>query len=319
MFELMELDLVVLLLLIGKLAELAMINGKDEMLKKIEEAIILSKAQELLPSSFQPDPQRDEFLDEGEIELIDGTTWLDSVHIDAALTLLRHRFTDINGLFNVEWGATLSFAKAGNKWIQIIHNGQDHWLCAAQGFYSDDVTVYDSLTAGRSQFSMETHAINCIGCLGCSQNNNDLTILNMCCDRQDNVNDCGVYAIAFATALAYGKNPSGLRFDGLKLRSHLMSCFRRKQISLFPTLNATRERCEPPFVLTLPLFCHCRRSDAKLNGDWDLIQCVGSCGGRYHRMCDRIPQTVFDKEDRWICPRCVDEQPAAVLSNDFSL
>ena len=259
----------------------------------------------------EPDPRREQVLNDDEIALIGHRTWLESIHINAALTLLRRQFTDIGALFNVEWGVTLSFSKAGKRWIQIIHNGADHWMCAAQGFHTEtqDVTVYDSLSAGTSSFKQEIHTINCIGCLGHSDGD-QLMMLNMSCQRQDNEYDCGVYAIAFATALALGRNPSDIVFDARHLRSHLIHCFRNGKLSLFPvlereTLELREQRCEPPFVLALPLFCSCRRSDARLNGDWDMAKCQGQCAGWYHRMCASIPQEVFDEHAQWMCDPCI--------------
>ena len=36
--------------------------------------------------------------------------------------------------------------------------------------------------------------------------------------------ECGIFAIAFATALAYGENPTQYLFDGSEMRSHLTMC-----------------------------------------------------------------------------------------------
>ena len=176
------------------------------------------------------------------------------------------------------------------------------FLC--QGFHStDSVAVYDSLTAGTPLFKHETHVINCIGCLAWSATD-DLTILNMTCDQQDNDYDCGVYAVAFATALATGQNPCDLQLDGRRLRSHLIECLRQQRLTRFPQLDAARERHEPPYALTLPLFCYCRRGDAALNHDWDMAQCRGGCAGWYHRICADIPQKVFDGDVEWVCRLC---------------
>ena len=54
----------------------------------------------------------------------------------------------------------------------------------------------------------------------------------MHCQRQKGCKDCGVYAIAIATALPFGLSPSALRQD--KLRPHLVNCFNRQCKSPFP-------------------------------------------------------------------------------------
>ena len=54
------------------------------------------------------------------------------------------------------------------------------------------------------------------------------------CRRQDGTNDCGVFAIAFATAIAFGQNPSRQNFQQEKMRSHLVNCFNKTRLSVFP-------------------------------------------------------------------------------------
>ena len=44
--------------------------------------------------------------------------------------------------------------------------------------------------------------------------------------KQKGGSDCGVFAFAFHAAM--GDNISGLQFDQLKMRHHLMKCLRKK-------------------------------------------------------------------------------------------
>ena len=46
--------------------------------------------------------------------------------------------------------------------------------------------------------------------------------------------DCGLFAIATTTALAFGKNPSKLQFIQEAMRLHLISSFTQKLMSMFP-------------------------------------------------------------------------------------
>ena len=52
--------------------------------------------------------------------------------------------------------------------------------------------------------------------------------------------DCGLFAIAFATALALGKHPGQYLFDQGKMRRHLWNCFRKKRIEMFPFTKLRR-------------------------------------------------------------------------------
>ena len=52
--------------------------------------------------------------------------------------------------------------------------------------------------------------------------------------RQSGLSDCGIFAIAFATALCMGIDPYTLNIDQNKSRIHLLKCFEQKNISAFP-------------------------------------------------------------------------------------
>ncbi|XP_068743620.1 uncharacterized protein [Montipora capricornis] len=54
--------------------------------------------------------------------------------------------------------------------------------------------------------------------------------------QQLNTSDCGVFAIAFATCLVYGQNPSQVRFNIPMMRPHLLNCFKARAMQLFPTI-----------------------------------------------------------------------------------
>ena len=53
-------------------------------------------------------------------------------------------------------------------------------------------------------------------------------------DGQLNLTDCGVYAIAYATHLAHGLDPTSSLWHHNKMRSHLLSCIEDGKITCFP-------------------------------------------------------------------------------------
>ena len=59
---------------------------------------------------------------------------------------------------------------------------------------------------------------------------------------QTNGNDCGLYAIANATALAFGRDPSKEQYIPSKLREHLIQCLENKEMRPFPTAKGTSKR-----------------------------------------------------------------------------
>ena len=54
--------------------------------------------------------------------------------------------------------------------------------------------------------------------------------------QQRNSSDCGIFAIAFATDLCYGIDPSKCSHgDGQELRSHFLKCLQEGNIKPFPS------------------------------------------------------------------------------------
>ena len=53
--------------------------------------------------------------------------------------------------------------------------------------------------------------------------------------KQRGGTDCGLFAIAFATAIAFGLNPSKLKLRQEAMRAHLVHRFDKKCLSTLPT------------------------------------------------------------------------------------
>jgi len=53
--------------------------------------------------------------------------------------------------------------------------------------------------------------------------------------QKKNGSDCGVFAVAFATCLVFGVDPTFINFDAQGMRPHLATCLRNGRISLFPS------------------------------------------------------------------------------------
>ncbi|KAK3089926.1 hypothetical protein FSP39_007688 [Pinctada imbricata] len=54
---------------------------------------------------------------------------------------------------------------------------------------------------------------------------------------QNNGYDCGLYAIANLVTIASGHDPTKMRYDRRKMRSHLFLCLERKSLTMFPTIG----------------------------------------------------------------------------------
>ena len=59
------------------------------------------------------------------------------------------------------------------------------------------------------------------------------TVEMMKTQKQEGSKDCGLFAIAIVTAIAYGADLTMLRFNQAAMRSHLVQCFADKVLTLF--------------------------------------------------------------------------------------
>eukprot|EP00112_Aurelia_sp_Birch-Aquarium-sp1_P020066 Seg508.17 transcript_id=Seg508.17/GoldUCD/mRNA.D3Y31 product="hypothetical protein" protein_id=Seg508.17/GoldUCD/D3Y31 len=225
-----------------------------------------------------------------DVSTIENDQMLTDFHINYSQQMLRLQFPDNVGLEDTSRGLELKFSAFRGKYIQILHDGNLHWVCVSNAFRKStlDTTVdyYDSLNSnGRispkvlrliAQFSF------------CKEESLKICVKPV--QQQTNMTNCGVFAIAFATCIASGFDPVTVRFDEKAMRSHLVSCIRRKELLLFPVLEYTPVQ-RPEKNCTIELYCVCRLPYDKRSKDprWDLKQCV-VCKKWYHRSCQKFCQ-----------------------------
>ena len=175
-----------------------------------------------------------EELHSDEIEGISAPDYcLRSSYINAAMILLQRQFPELGGYYKVQHGGDLTFPKETEaKWIQIIHTGGFHWVVAAYGFFNrSSVLIYDtgSLEINHRQWEQisfddlfRSHVLDSVSCLMRA----DFSVARMACQIQTGGSACGFLAIAFATSLPFGDDPSSIGFEQSLLAQHLQNCFK---------------------------------------------------------------------------------------------
>lgn len=187
-------------------------------------------------------------------DLLDPTWKLDDTAISAATSLLRgqSQARQIDG-----WQLTLmknttdGFRTIHNESIQLIHHGRDHWACVTTLDYEQHgIRFYDSLC---EDILPDTHKqlaqlfIKPVNQNKCDYNPaickpfgpiyyGPLIIRFIRAQQQEDAVDCGLFAIANATALIYGVDPRSVKFDQLRMREHLVQCFENGRMEMFPTI-----------------------------------------------------------------------------------
>ncbi len=125
-------------------------------------------------------------------------------------------------------------AERHGRFLQVIHlhsSSSGHWILASNiGGEITDVTVYVSLNNAASGHSFTTNLLKRL------LKNSGIKIFVVHPQIQDGCNDCGLFALAFCTALANGEDLSSIKFDQSLMRKHLQICFENKHLVCFPKL-----------------------------------------------------------------------------------
>ena len=132
--------------------------------------------------------------------LSDGK-WLTDNIIDAAQALLRQAHPYIRGLESVSLGETLAFSVQRGDFVQILNVSNTHWITISNiGCKPGIVNIYDSIP-NNSLSSRTKEQIAAI----LFTDNMHITLQFKQVQMQHGTSDCGVFAVAFATALCSGK------------------------------------------------------------------------------------------------------------------
>ena len=178
--------------------------------------------------------------------------------IDAAQNLLKVLANDkFSGFQSVAVRVTMQFEIQEREFIQILHCNSGHWLTISTiGCKPSEVFVYDSLYSGASecvQYQIATLL---------ASPSNHITLKFVDVQMQAGTYDCGVFAVAFATALVLGYNPGQYFFDQQSMRKHLWNCLQNQRMSMFPVFKERRRKQTVKTTQQIPLHCFCRLPDS---------------------------------------------------------
>ena len=152
---------------------------------------------------------------------------LSDVEINYAQQLLKEKHPNINGLRTTLYKGKIPEIENS---VQIVHClARHHWITVSTIDCMDvEVRVFDSLFTNCDK---ETEAV----IRGLYQRETEnIRIIMSRCQKQTSGSDCGLFAIAFAMALVFNEHPSKLKFNQQKMRSHLVECFTKQEMTPFP-------------------------------------------------------------------------------------
>ena len=155
---------------------------------------------------------------------------MDCSVIQEAHILLKQVNPLIKGFQRTTLGPVRNFDVVTSEFVQILHTGNQHWVCTnSVGCLPGRVNLYDSLFHDIIANEVEEQLKDLMA--------NNFTGMNIVpVQQQGNGSDCGVFSIAFATCIVYGRDPSIVIFDVPQMRPHLSRCLKTGVLSPFPQI-----------------------------------------------------------------------------------
>ena len=217
-------------------------------------------------------------------------------NINAAQKLLKKANPILTGLQDVACSLTMNFDVHPGEFVQILHVGEGHWNTVSTiGTCHPEVQIYDSMfnylpSMGKAQIA---------ALLATNEPRVRLNFMDV--QKQCGENDCGLFSISFATALAFGEQPGHYLFDQKVMRSHLINCFERRRMSMFPIRKRRRIYSKVKTIEDIPVYCVCRMPELP-NTKW--VQC-SKCKEWYHSdTCINATPCQLEGKRLWHCPTC---------------
>ena len=144
-------------------------------------------------------------------------------HINFAQRLIQAQFQHLNGL-RLTLIQDKQYSGSKKNFLQVLFIKEGHWVVIA----SHDGKVFQIYDSLYQTLDEKTKT------LICQQTGSDHEAVVISTQRQKGAQDCGLFAIAFATSIACGEDPSKRMYNQDLMREHLVKCFSNKVVQLFP-------------------------------------------------------------------------------------
>ena len=187
-----------------------------------------------LPASGKINVNRNLKFTNEERNIILQKHMLSDESINSAQNLLKEQFPDISGFQDTMMGKTQSFdiVKTNENFIHLFHVGSLHWVCVANlsenKSHNGECQLDDSLSNGNVSPDVAKQIAAFSFC-----DLPEILVEIKGVQQQTNSFDCDLFAIVFATSLAFGEGPANVTYHFMKLRMHLIKCLDEKQMTCF--------------------------------------------------------------------------------------
>ena len=132
--------------------------------------------------------------------------------------------------------------------MQVIFIRECHWACVL--IHENQMSLYNSAYTSVSADTFQVVA----RLVKCAEPSFQIQVMNI--SRQRGAVDCGLYAIAVLTSLAFDQDPTTLVYDQQAMRPHLITSFEKMKIAPFPVQKHRRPADKVSKVEECILHCY---------------------------------------------------------------
>ncbi len=213
--------------------------------------------------------------------------------INAAQALLKQLG---NGFQDFCCGQTYLFDVESSEFAQILYNGHGHWLTiSTNGAQEAEVLVYDSMYPSVSSCVKKQIA----ALLAPGQEK--IALKHMDVQMQSGSYDCGLFVIAYATALVHGEHPGKFLFNQDSMREHLMQCIERGEMTMFPIKKIRRSAGRLKNEDFIEIHCSCLMPAIP---GLEMIECSTRRSWFHFPLRVSVSQQAKNKGSHWYCTGC---------------
>lgn len=236
-------------------------------------------------------------LTDDERKILNSQAWLNDKLINAGHQMLKSQYGDlVSGLQDVTRSRTLTMDVETGEFVQILNKSDCHWFTISTfGCKHGEIKIYDSGVKYMPYWSKEE--IAALVNAKCDV----VTLRYMNVQHQDGTSDCGLFALAFATAIYIGTDPTSVTFNQRQMRTHYLNCIQKGHIEQFPLSRSRRPIYRPIKEDMFEVHCHCRMPH---DNEERMIFCNGICKKWYHETCEDIEYHIWNSRMKWYCKNC---------------
>ena len=164
------------------------------------------------------------------------------------MNLLSYQFPNLADFQSCQLAHQLDFERHDRLFVQIMNcstsDGGSHWLTLSKiNCLENTIKAYDSAHSGLSHEEELTIA----SLVATTANKLQVIFPNVA--LQTNGYDCGLYTIAKASALGFGRDSTTQTYISRMMRSHLYKCSANKHLKPFTITNSKPKRKQHRNVL----------------------------------------------------------------------